>query len=425
MASVGPPHSGAEERYEALFNRLDKDGDGRISVHELKEGIDDMGLPRMSGTAQAVLSMGDRDEDGLLNFGEFAAYCAEHEKNLWLVFQGMDTNKDGVIDVAEIKAALRQNGLNATDSEVREILRVMDKNGNVEISWEEWREHLLLQPHTSVKSIFNIMSHSTAVNIGEVLDSWVPEELSEEEKVGGRWWRQLLAGGVAGAVSRTCTAPLDRLKIFFQVSSMRGQQFTLVSCVRHMLAEGGVRSLWRGNGINVLKIAPENALRFFAYEQVKRLLVRGNGEGKELQVHQRLLAGSTAGVIAQTTIYPMEVLKTRLALGSTGQYRGMGDCCRQILAREGPRALYRGITPSLVGVIPYAGIDLAVYETLKNMYQSHVSQEPSWLVPLACGTVSSTCGQLASYPLSLVRTRLQAQSKTSLSISYHLTHYVQ
>ena len=56
------------------------------------------------------------------------------------------------------------------------------------------------------------------------------------------------------------------------------------------------------------------------------------------------------------------MLKTRLALGSTGQYRGMADCCRQILRREGPRALYRGLTPSLVGVIPYAGIDLTVYE---------------------------------------------------------------
>lgn len=59
---------------------------------------------------------------------------------------------------------------------------------------------------------------------------------------------------------------------------------------------------------------------------------------------------------------PSQVLKTRLALGKTGQYRGMVDCFMQILSREGPRGLYRGLTPSLVGIIPYAGIDLAVYE---------------------------------------------------------------
>ena len=56
------------------------------------------------------------------------------------------------------------------------------------------------------------------------------------------------------------------------------------------------------------------------------------------------------------------MLKTRLALGTTGQYRGMFDCFKQILHHEGPRGLYRGLTPSLVGIIPYAGIDLAVYE---------------------------------------------------------------
>ncbi len=56
------------------------------------------------------------------------------------------------------------------------------------------------------------------------------------------------------------------------------------------------------------------------------------------------------------------MLKTRLALGSTGQYRGMYDCLRQILRNEGGRAFYRGLTPSLIGIIPYAGIDLAVYE---------------------------------------------------------------
>lgn len=39
--------------------------------------------------------MGDQDDDGLLDFREFATYCAEHEKRLWLAFQRMDTNKDG------------------------------------------------------------------------------------------------------------------------------------------------------------------------------------------------------------------------------------------------------------------------------------------------------------------------------------------
>ena len=57
-----------------------------------------------------------------------------------------------------------------------------------------------------------------------------------------------------------------------------------------------------------------------------------------------------------------QVLKTRLALRKTGQYRGLVHAAYTIFKTEGIRSFYRGLFPSLLGIIPYAGIDLAVYE---------------------------------------------------------------
>lgn len=69
------------------------------------------------------------------------------------------------------------------------------------------------------------------------------------------------------------------------------------------------------------------------------------------------------------------MLKTRLTLRQTGQYKGLLDCARQILLREGPRAFYRGYLPNVLGIIPYAGIDLAVYEVCGH------PAPPSFLLP--------------------------------------------
>lgn len=81
------------------------------------------------------------------------------------------------------------------------------------------------------------------------------------------------------------------------------------TCIRHLLVEGGIWSMWRGNGINVLKIAPESALKFMAYEQVKKF-IRSQSSNKELTIMQRFFAGSVAGGFSQTVIYPLEVCDT-------------------------------------------------------------------------------------------------------------------
>ncbi|XP_067416537.1 mitochondrial adenyl nucleotide antiporter SLC25A23 isoform X2 [Emydura macquarii macquarii] len=284
----------------------------------------------------------------------------------------------------------------------------MDKDGTMTIDWHEWRDHFILNPVENMEEIVHYWKHSTVLDIGECLT--VPDEFSEKEKKTGMWWKQLLAGAMAGAVSRTGTAPLDRLKVFMQVHASKANNMNVFGGLKGMIQEGGIRSLWRGNGINVLKIAPESAIKFMAYEQIKRAI---RGQQETLRVQERFVAGSLAGATAQTIIYPMEVLKTRLTLRKTGQYSGVADCAKKILQKEGVRAFYKGYLPNMLGIIPYAGIDLAIYETLKNMWLQNYSKntaDPGILVLLACGTMSSTCGQIASYPLALVRTRMQAQA---------------
>jgi len=114
--------------------------------------------------------------------------------------------------------------------------------------------------------------------------------------------------------------------------------------------------------------------------------------------------------VAQSLIYPLEIVKTRLAVSPTGTYRGIGHCVADIVRKEGPTSLYRGLLPSLLGIVPYAGVDLCIYSFLKEQYaRKHVGQDPGILTLLSCGAISSTCGQVMSYPLALVRTRLQAQ----------------
>uniref|UniRef100_A0A7N8XYM6 EF-hand domain-containing protein n=1 Tax=Mastacembelus armatus TaxID=205130 RepID=A0A7N8XYM6_9TELE len=359
---------------------------------------------------QKTLQREGNNSDGQLDFEEFVHYLQDCEKDLKLVVKSLDRTNAGHVDPKEFVQSLRDLGVHISLHHAEKALKSMDKTGLITVNSKDWSNYPVAEKTENIPEIILYWKHSTIFDVGENL--MVPDDFTIEEKQTGMWWRHLVAGGGAGAVSRTCTAPLDRLKVMMQVYGSRTNNMCIMTGLMQMIKEGGMRSLWRGNGVNVIKIAPESALKFMAYEQIKRLI----GSNKEtLSILERFVAGSLAGVIAQSTIYPMEVLKTRLALRKTGQYAGISDCAKQIFRREGLGAFYKGYVPNMLGIIPYAGIDLAVYETLKNSYLQQYgtnSTEPNVLVLLACGATSSTCGQLASYPLALIRTRMQAQNVT-------------
>ncbi len=68
----------------------------------------------------------------------------------------------------------------------------------------------------------------------------------------------------------------------------------------------------------------------------------------------------------QAVLYPLDTVRTRLAVSAKGTYRGILDTLRRIRAEEGALALYRGIAPNMIGILPYAGVDIAMFEMIKE-----------------------------------------------------------
>lgn len=259
-------------------------------------------------------------------------------------------------------------GIKIDDEELARFVERVDKDNNGVITFEEWRDFLLLYPHeATIENIYHYLERICMVDIGEqtVIPAGVAKHIHAS--------RYLIAGAVAGAASRTATAPLDRLKVVLQVQTTRAR---IMPAIKDIWKEGGFLGFFRGNGLNVLKVAPESAIRFHTYEMLKTFIVNANGEGSKADIGPagRLLAGGIAGAVAQTAIYPMDLVKTRLQthVCASGKAPGLGTLSKDILVQEGPRAFYRGLIPSLLGIIPYAGIDLAAYETLKDMSKKYI-----------------------------------------------------
>eukprot|EP00210_Caulerpa_lentillifera_P000608 g589.t1 len=226
-----------------------------------------------------------------------------------------------------------------------------------------------------------------------------------------------LAGvlGLAGAVSRTLTAPIDRLKMILMVNNESSPR-NLTWGINKMLAEGSPKALFKGNGTNVLKIAPETAIKLAVTDSLKKHIVQ---DPERIHPMERLICGGIAGATAQFTIFPLEVIRTRLATATSGTYNGLIECGTRIYNKEGLLAFYRGLGPNMVGIFPYAGVEIACFEILMNKLTEKFNGNPPDALIVSAGTCSAILAQFISYPCSLVKIRLQAQGVDNAPREYN------
>jgi solute carrier family 25 phosphate transporter 23/24/25/41 len=245
----------------------------------------------------------------------------------------------------------------------------------------------------------------------------VQESYSEVIKIG----KQLVAGGLAGCVARTCVAPIDRTKILMQTQALTQRTGSdagapkekyrgIAQTWRVIVAEEGISRLWRGNAVNCIRVAPYSATQFASYEKYKRLLGGGyNGSSDasgDFGVAKRLLCGALAGATATTVTHPLDVVRLRLAV--TPELRGFADAVRHVTAENGLRSLFKGYVPTLLSLSPFIAINFSAFDTLKKY--SGWDRWEGWrrvLGTLGLGAVAGLFAQTMCYPLDTVRRRMQ------------------
>jgi len=138
--------------------------------------------------------------------------------------------------------------------------------------------------------------------------------------------------------------------------------------------------------------------------------IEGNQESLGVGMGTRLLAGGGAGITAASLTYPLDLVRTRLAAQTKEMYyRGISHALLTITRDEGYRGLYKGMGTTLMGVGPNIAINFCVYETLKSMWVARRPDMSPALVSLACGSFAGICSSTATFPIDLVRRRMQLE----------------
>ncbi|WCJ28368.1 Mitochondrial substrate carrier family protein [Euphorbia peplus] len=243
------------------------------------------------------------------------------------------------------------------------------------------------------------------------------ESFNQQSQIGTV--QQLLAGGVAGAFSKTCTAPLARLTILFQIQGMHSDVAALSkACIwreaSRIMNEEGFRAFWKGNLVTIVHRLPYSSVNFYAYEHYKSFLrsvvpekQRGTAT-TDLAVH--FVGGGLAGITAASVTYPLDLVRTRLAAQRNNiYYSGIWNAFQTICREEGFWGLYRGLGATLLGVGPSIAISFTVYESLRSSWKSRRPDDSTIAVSLACGSLSGIASSTATFPLDLVRRRMQLE----------------
>ncbi|XP_055376549.1 mitochondrial thiamine pyrophosphate carrier-like [Condylostylus longicornis] len=236
-----------------------------------------------------------------------------------------------------------------------------------------------------------------------------------------RQMKQMFAGGLSAALTRTASQPLDVLKVRFQLqiepvketkTSTISKYRSISHAVSTIYKEEGFLALWKGHNPGQVLSIMFGIAQFWSFEQFK-LIAKEQEYLKNSPNAVNFICGAFSGGIATFCAQPLDVLRTRLIAQDHGEgYRNSFHGMSNIIKTEGIRGLYRGINPSLIQIMPLMGTNFMVYKMLKDVIAKTLKIDPVEIPSLALmiiGGISGTVSKTIVYPFDLVKKRLQIQ----------------
>ncbi|KAG8541791.1 hypothetical protein GDO81_028247, partial [Engystomops pustulosus] len=184
-------------------------------------------------------------------------------------------------------------------------------------------------------------------SLGKKLQQTHPQEKLRAHQV-------FIAGGLSGLCTAIIVVPAERIKCLLQAQANSAQKRFSgpVDCARQLFQEMGLRSLYRGTVLTLLRDIPATGVYFMSYELMKEKMTPHGGRVSDLSVARILLAGGVAGICNWIVAIPMDVLKSRFQTAPESRYRRVADVFREVLRDEGPRGLYKGFTAAMLRAFP-------------------------------------------------------------------------
>ncbi|CAN1171870.1 Calcium-binding mitochondrial carrier protein SCaMC-1 [Linum perenne] len=121
--------------------------------------------------------------------------------------------------------------------------------------------------------------------------------------------------------------------------------------------------------------------------------------------------GVLASLTATLITHPLDTLRTRIAVLKPGNYEGLWHSFMDICRDDGFKSLYAGLLPSLLGVVPSMAISVSVYKTLSLACGLQRSTPHRFMINLACSTIASLVASTATFPIQVVKRRMQIEGQ--------------